>query len=861
MQKRTIYSLLLISFMVVFSASASFANQVLVQSKNASRCAAAVSNAINVTAVVSSDSVSAVEVVLEITGNFTGIPSVTFDAGLTQLDNRVIDLTQANGVSPDTVRFAAMRTVSTDAALLAGTKVIARINVGTANVCAGIINLNNGVFTYPNPVGVITTQFVNAANSSLLPVAVTNGVVTLVNAAPVLASIPDATLPWGTLYTGSASATDADQANCEKLTYAKQSGPLALNVNATSGAISWLTTGNDVCVNTVVVKVTDSCGATDLDTFAICVTNVAPTITCVAPVLLCGGEQLNVSVTGADSDLGPRPLIYSLASTTAPGVVLVDPATGQVTWDPGPNSGSFSICVAVTDSAKVCSPCSPSNADTCCFTVNVLNNDITIEGVANQGQGEFTTVDVSMNPFPSFNTPMGGFDFLIRYDASALSFQKAEPGQFILDCGWEYFTYRFGPNGNCGNSGCPQGFLRIVAIAETNNGGANHPDCFVNGSALISNQLAILTFFVSNNRTFECQWVPIDFFWYDCGDNALSTISGDSLIISSRVYASNGVGSYYQIDTLSDGTLPSAYGAVAPLCDVYTAKGQPVRCVDFYSGGIAIICADSIDARGDINLNGIYIEIADVVMFTNYFTQGLSAFTTHVNGSIAASDVNADGTALTVADLVLAIRIVVGDAAQNPKLDLISVNANQTGDVWSVNGVNLGGVAMTVAGNVVPKLLAENMGMEYLFDGTNTRIIIVPMIGLEGNETAIEKVTGFTGAFIEVAGSVTSIEMADIYGNSITVNKVVVPTAFALSQNYPNPFNPKTNISLALPNASDYTLTIYNVQGQVVQTFEGHADAGYKIIEWDASNVASGIYFYKVNAGTFSEVKKAVLLK
>jgi len=82
-----------------------------------------------------------------------------------------------------------------------------------------------------------------------------------------------------------------------------------------------------------------------------------------------------------------------------------------------------------------------------------------------------------------------------------------------------------------------------------------------------------------------------------------------------------------------------------------------------------------------------------------------------------------------------------------------------------------------------------------------------------------------------------------------------------LNQNYPNPFNPTTTIELALPAASDWTLTIYNVSGQVVADYNGHNEAGIVTVNWDASNLASGLYFYKATAGSFSATKKMVLLK
>jgi subtilisin family serine protease len=88
-----------------------------------------------------------------------------------------------------------------------------------------------------------------------------------------------------------------------------------------------------------------------------------------------------------------------------------------------------------------------------------------------------------------------------------------------------------------------------------------------------------------------------------------------------------------------------------------------------------------------------------------------------------------------------------------------------------------------------------------------------------------------------------------------------LPDAFALHQNYPNPFNPTTTIGFSLPRASNYTLSIYNIVGQLVHEVKGFSKAGDVEIEWDADKLASGIYLYKVTAGRSSASKKMLLLK
>ncbi len=862
MHKRTVYSLLLTSFILVFALSSALAQSVTFESKNAKRCEAGVLNVV----VNPGGSVNAIEVVFEIEstggGAFFSSFNVVWDAGFTALDNRIIDLSGVDNISPDTVRLAAMATDPGDACLSV-TDTVARVNFTTNNVCAGTVRLDGATFTCPNnPLVVATTQFVDCADNDLIAAAVVAGTVTIINTPPTIDPINDSSLHWGTTYVGDADGYDMDASGCEKLTYSLVSivppGTATMNVNASTGAISWFTTGDDVCTHLVTIRVTDSCGAFADESFTICVFNDPPAFTdCPDADHACWGERVTGDVDASDVDGGPSALEYSVVSFSGPGTINIDPGTGEWSWqtlETNPYIGTFELCLKVSDKANVCDPCSPSNADTCCLEIVVIPTfRVTIEKTHNTPFGQMEDVHIYLDNTTNPGNGMGGYDFLIEYDASALSLVSADPGQLITDCGWEYFTYRFGAAGNCGGNACPTGKVRLVAIAETNNG-ANHPLCF-GATPAASSDLAILHFMVTNNLTFECMYVPIRFCWYDCGDNAISSRTGDTLFISRHVYDFDNVTPIEDLDA----SFPTYFGANRS-CDTLIGdnKPDPLRCADFWNGGIDIVCVDSIDDRGDINLNGLSNEIADAVLFSNYFVYGIGVFTINVAGQIAATDVNADGATLSVADLVYLIRIVVGDASPIPKSTIVEAHSvvvkythNNQGVMSVTDDVKIGAAFVVVSGNTVPTLMAENMEMKYAYDGNNTRVLVWSQ---EGNS--------FTGDFLNVSGQVVSLDMATFEGQPVALE--VLPTEFALNQNYPNPFNPKTRISFALPTKSDYTLTIYNVNGQEVTSFTGSAEAGVHEIDWEAGNVvASGVYLYRLVAdnGRFVANKKMVLLK
>ena len=90
----------------------------------------------------------------------------------------------------------------------------------------------------------------------------------------------------------------------------------------------------------------------------------------------------------------------------------------------------------------------------------------------------------------------------------------------------------------------------------------------------------------------------------------------------------------------------------------------------------------------------------------------------------------------------------------------------------------------------------------------------------------------------------------------------VVPTQYELSQNYPNPFNPSTTVRISLPKQTQLKINLYNMLGEFVETIaEGNYDAGYYKVTFNANNLPSGTYIYRIESNEFVQVKKMLLIK
>jgi hypothetical protein len=91
---------------------------------------------------------------------------------------------------------------------------------------------------------------------------------------------------------------------------------------------------------------------------------------------------------------------------------------------------------------------------------------------------------------------------------------------------------------------------------------------------------------------------------------------------------------------------------------------------------------------------------------------------------------------------------------------------------------------------------------------------------------------------------------------------ITIPTRYSLDQNYPNPFNPSTKIQYAIPTVQHVRLEVVDVLGREIATLvDGVEQPGYKSIEFAAASLPSGIYFYRLMAGSFDQTNKMIVLK
>jgi hypothetical protein len=178
--------------------------------------------------------------------------------------------------------------------------------------------------------------------------------------------------------------------------------------------------------------------------------------------------------------------------------------------------------------------------------------------------GALVTVPITLYNTDAYE--LGGFDLVLRYD-STMHLETATVGQALTDCGWEQFGWRR----------IDSNTVRLTAFAEVS-GGSPHPSCHLESSG----ELASLTFRLASQIPIPCGVLPISWLWFDCGDNTISSRSGDTLFISRDVYEYDGTN--FNLVT-ADYPFPTPFG------EPQSCPSNP-RLVDYYTGGIHVFGTD-----------------------------------------------------------------------------------------------------------------------------------------------------------------------------------------------------------------------------------------------------------------------------
>ncbi|MFH1336278.1 MAG: T9SS type A sorting domain-containing protein, partial [Candidatus Zixiibacteriota bacterium] len=516
-------------------------------------------------------------------------------------------------------------------------------------------------------------------------------------------------------------------------------------------------------------------------------------------------------------------------------------------WLAPAGAGIYVITNCVTDECGLVACC----PDT--FEVVPIIDQVDIAETECVDPGSYVDVPIYLH---NNTNPFGGFELEVEFDYTSMTFVGADMGDLLTGLydaseppviiSWEYFNYRLLP---CPSCGCCKYKILLLGMNDLPNGSNNVGACIPTGS---DGELVVLHFVVNNDEKLRGFMIPVCFEWegtvvndllvedWDCAENTFSSCDGN-ILYTSKMLCQYAPG-------LCD---PPTGGIVSNMTFQTDVCG--LNC-----GGV-LVCGgtNEVCKRGDVNYNTLAYEVADAVLFARYFAEGLGVFT-DPSYQICATDVNADGRALTLSDLVYLIRVILHDAVEIPKLAPSTIaNVIVYNGTITVEGANVGAILFEFDSAVNPTLLAANMEMI----NKDTKVLVWSRTG-NSIENAAE-VLSYTGD--AKLTSVTAVDR-DTRVLTTTITAKVAPSTFALHAAYPNPFNPFTNLSFTLPEAVNYSLKIYNVAGQLVRAYEGTGSTGLNVITWDGkdnagNSVSSGVYFYKLIAGTFSATEKMVMMK
>jgi hypothetical protein len=451
---------------------------------------------------------------------------------------------------------------------------------------------------------------------------------------------------------------------------------------------------------------------------------------------------------------------------------------------------------------------------------------------------------------------IGAFNLQIEYDCTLLYPQGIDRGEVLTykdSAGiyqWEFFTYRQLLN--------PNSFMYHLQIFGLYDIRDNHQGIPLQPNPDLK-ELAKIKFKVACDDNLKGSRIPIDFLWDQdqCTENTMSDTKGVILFVSNDTL---------QFNPRDCNSSPYAVPSIHLENVEVNILKLPEKLI------------------GDINLNDVPFEIGDATLFAEYFMNGIEVFNIDIGKQIGNSDIDEDGTPLTLTDFLLLIRIMQGKTSlgnaigtsdkvvyfiQSKKDSTILISLNSEIPIGAALFIfNCSGI------QGIPFIVSTDMDIMYKAGNGELRVLVYSFekgVNIPAGSVDLLAVPLSTGAKLQ------SIYMVDNRGRDLKVTHSPAgvldkslkqsPQDFALLPNYPNPFNPDTYIEYALPSDCQVTLEIHNILGQKVRTLVNeHQSAGLKSVRWDGKDdsgnlVSTGIYFYSLKADNFYQTKKMLLLK
>ncbi len=271
-----------------------------------------------------------------------------------------------------------------------------------------------------------------------------------------------------------------------------------------------------------------------------------------------------------------------------------------------------------------------------------------------------------------------GFDFMIGFDTTLLTYNRLIPGEMYDipgDYEWEFITGHLEQVPGCDDY-CPSGLLGILSMADTDDG-THHPvEYYIDDGTVLFE----IEFIITEHPAANCRFAPIRFFWTECPDNAIAY--GPLEFI--RMAVSDSVIDVGSLNIANpEASFPTYYG-LPENCFDPEAPNNPERLIQFVNGGVDIQGTEPFTGRGDLNLNGTGYEQIDCLLFGDYFLYGLSVFTIDPDSQIAATDVIGDNIPLAVNDYAYLLRVTEDVLPAWPHCPPMT-NESSSGLMWIID--------------------------------------------------------------------------------------------------------------------------------------------------------------------------------